>query len=229
MNATQLQEHSHYDKSYYNWQKGSGVLTAKVIASRIKPYIRPTDCVLDFGCGGGFLLAELDCAKRRGVEINPFARAQAIQNGAECSATTDEVPAACADVIVSNSCIEHVESPLTELRQLHPKLRVGGGLIVLVPHETLASRYRPKDVNQHLYAWSPMALGNLVTLAGFEVVTVKIWREMRPPLGPAICDRFGVGAVRFAAKLYRTMRMMLWPIRPVDCHADIMVVARRKH
>jgi len=228
MPPTHSKADSHYDQSYYDWQKVSGVLTAKVVAWRIQPYIRTTDCVLDFGCGGGFLLAELDCAKRRGVEINPHARAQAMHRGAECSPTTHEVPDVCADVIVSNSCIEHVESPLTELRQLHSKLRVGGTLIVLVPHETLASCYRPKDVNQHLYAWSPMALGNLVTLAGFEVAEVKIWREMRPPLAPTICARLGVGAVRLAAKLYRTARMVLWPIRPVDCHADIMVVARRQ-
>ena len=228
MTSAKLQAHSHYDESYFKWQKETGVLAARVVASRVRPYIHGTDRVLDFGCGGGFLLAELSCAAKRGVEINPVARTEAVKNGAECSATTDEVPDGWADAVVSNSCLEHVESPLTELRKLYQKLRVGGSLIVLVPHETLASHYRPNDVNQHLHTWSPMTLGNLVTLAGFEVVAVKVWREMRPPFGMAICARFGVDTFRFAARLYRLARMLLWPIKPVDIHADIMVVARRQ-
>jgi hypothetical protein len=35
------------------------------------PYIRKTDAVVDFGCGGGFLLDALDCGDKMGVEINP--------------------------------------------------------------------------------------------------------------------------------------------------------------
>ena len=219
---------AHYDESYFSWQKKSAVLTAKIVASRPKSNILPSDCVLDFGCGGGFLLAELNASQKLGVEINPVAREQVISNGADCNAIIEDVPDLWADIILSNSCLEHVESPLVQLQKMKNKLKIGGQLIEMVPHETLASKYQPNDVNQHLYTWSPMTLGNLVTLAGFQVKSVKLYPEVRPPFAEYVYSLFGVKILRLASRLFRVIRVMLGPIRSVDIDGDIMVVAERK-
>ena len=34
---------------------------------------RPHAAVLDFGCGGGYLLHNLTCAEKAGIEVNPAA------------------------------------------------------------------------------------------------------------------------------------------------------------
>ena len=44
-------------------------------------FIKETDKVLDFGCGGGYLLNELNCADKYGVDINPVALEEASKWG----------------------------------------------------------------------------------------------------------------------------------------------------
>ena len=104
--------------------------------------------MLDFGCGGGFLLKNIRCRKRIGVEINPDARKNAIANGVECFASADEVPDDYASVIVSNNALEHTFHPLAELRALYKKLREGGTIVFVVPCESITYAYQPGDVNQ---------------------------------------------------------------------------------
>ena len=48
-----------------------------------RPHIAATDEVLDFGCGGGFLLRNLQAERKVGVEINPHARAFGQSQGTE--------------------------------------------------------------------------------------------------------------------------------------------------
>jgi cyclopropane fatty-acyl-phospholipid synthase-like methyltransferase len=64
---------NHYDSKYYDWQKGMGAFGGWANITKFNDYISPNDDVLDFGCGGGYLLKNLVCKKRVGVEINHFA------------------------------------------------------------------------------------------------------------------------------------------------------------
>jgi hypothetical protein len=182
---------------------------------------------VDYGCGGGHLLANLTCAERKGVEVNAVARAQAIRNGVDCVESTDELPDGWADVLISNSALEHVEHPLLELRKLLPKLRAGGTAVFVVPHETLASVYDPTDINKHLYTWSPLNLGNLFTVAGFSVKSVTPSRLMWPPKYKELYRLVGERAFLAFCAIYRWTRMALWPLKPVDSHASVIIVARR--
>jgi SAM-dependent methyltransferase len=217
----------HYDKTYFEWQREIGRFG--VIASRFKyaPHIKPTDRVVDFGSGGGYLLAALTCAVRIGVEVNPSARDEAARNGITCVRTAAELPDDYADVIISNSCLEHVEHPLAELRVLYTKVRPGGTIVISVPNETLGSRYRPGDINQHLYCWSPMTLGNLLTVAGFRVQSVSVSRLMCPPNAQWIYRLTGERGFRAMAAVYRWLRLALYPLKAVDIHADVVGVAIR--
>ena len=220
----------HYDAAYFAWQGEIGRFAAKANRFKFERFIRSSDRVLDFGCGGGFLVAGLSCAERMGIEVNPSAREEAAKNGVVAVASTDEVPDNWANVIISNSCLEHCEAPLWELRRLLPKLKTGGRLVLVVPHETIQWGYARNDINQHLYTWSPMALGNLVEKAGYRVDSVSASLLVWPPrvyqFIAALCGHAGL---RFASRAYRALRSVLSPIIPLDADGAVIVVAMRPH
>jgi len=170
-----------YDEAYYAWQKTIGEFGGKANLFKFKDFIKDTDKVLEFGCGGGFLLDQITCREKIGIEINAVARAEAQKKGIVCYDDCSRVEDDWADLIISNSALEHVHDPLVILRNLKRVLRLGGVIVFVVPHEKLRWKYKPEDINQHLYTWSPMCLGNLFNTAGFVTEKVEIIRRVWPP------------------------------------------------
>lgn len=173
---------SHYDGKYFDWQSSIGEFGGWANLSKFREYVSGESRVLDFGCGGGFLLKNLPCRRRVGVEVNPAASETARKNGIEVFARVDDVPDDYVDVVISNHALEHALRPLDELVSLRKKLRRGGKIVFVVPCEAISSRYRPDDVNHHLYTWSPMCLGNLFSEAGFFVIEAKSYIHKWPPM-----------------------------------------------
>ena len=163
----------HYNKEYFDWQRPLGEFGGWANLTKFEEYISPDDSVLDFGCGGGFLLKNIECKKKVGIEINPEAAKIAVENGAEVYLSSDAVPDNYVDKIISNNALEHALHPLSELKNLYKKLKTGGLIIFVVPCESITYEYTPNDINHHLYSWSPMCIGNLFTEAGFEVLESK--------------------------------------------------------
>src|SRR5258706_5168660 len=65
----------HYGEHYFNdFQREVGEFGGKANKFMFENHISPSDTVLDFGCGGGFLLNNLNCNKKIGVDLNPVAR-----------------------------------------------------------------------------------------------------------------------------------------------------------
>jgi len=151
------------------------------IQVKFTPYINATDNVIDFGAGGGYLLKNIKCSKKIGIEINDFARDLASKQGITLYKVIDEVDDNWADVIISNHALEHVENPLETLRSLKSKLKIGGKIIIVVPHQTPNEKYVKSDINQHLYTWNPLTLGNLLQRAGYKVKSVDVLRHAWPP------------------------------------------------
>lgn len=219
---------NHYNGDYFAWQAEIGRFIAKTNKVQFAPFIGKTDRVLDFGCAGGWLLTELDCAERRGVEINPASRAEAERNGIYVVSSTAQIEDGWADVIISNSALEHTENPIGELKALLPKLRPGGRLIVRVPHETDQRAYAPGDINQHLYTWSPLNLGNSVTVAGYNVESVRVEKLLPPPrIYRKVYALFGESGFFAVARIYRWLRISLSPLWPLDSSSAIIAVAKR--
>jgi SAM-dependent methyltransferase len=168
----------HYEgakgETYFAWQGGGGAFGAKINAHKFLNVIKPEHTVIDFGCGGGFLLSELNCRRRIGVEINPAARTNAHSLGVECFATTDEVPDGVADIIVTDHALEHVPFPIGALASLRRKLKPNGILAVCVPIDNWREqrRYDPCDINHHLHTWTPQSFGNTLFEAGFDIVSI---------------------------------------------------------
>jgi SAM-dependent methyltransferase len=163
---------SHYDEHYFEWQKQIGVIGGMLNKFKFERHIREEDRILDFGCGGGYLLAQFPNTHKTGFEINTHAHAECAKNGIEVTDSFDTLEDNSFDVIISNHALEHVPLPLETLKQLQKKLKVGGRLVVVLPCEQpneMGFYYKPDDINQHLHTWCPMTFGNLATLAGFNV------------------------------------------------------------
>ena len=182
----------HYDARYFARQVEIGTFGGWANQIKFRSEIAATDDVLDFGCGSGFLLKGLVCRSRSGVEVNPAAFETARENGITVYTDVGAAPEAAFDVIISNHALEHTLRPLDNLKVLRTRLKVGGRLVLVVPCEGLTNDYKPGDINNHLYTWNPMTLGNLVTEAGFQV------RECR-----AFVHKWPLGWRRFKALYFR--------------------------
>lgn len=168
----------HYDEKYFSWQKKAGETGAELDIWKFQSFVKPSDRVLDFGCGGGYLLAKLNARERFGVEINPHARNECHKNGVTVFEKISDIPTdVMFDVIISNHALEHVEDPTSVLKQLYAKLVPQGKIIFVVPFEHPRKKFNPHDVDQHLFGWTRLLLGSLFTFSGFTVEKSEFLRH----------------------------------------------------
>ncbi len=145
-------------------------------------YVGSSDRVLDFGCAGGDLLLALEPGERIGIEVNPITRSEAEQAGINVSASLATIADESIDVVVSNHVLEHVLSPHEALRGLRRVLRPHGRLVICVPADDWRndSTWQPGDSNNHVFAWTPLTLGNLLVEAGFRPESVAMRHRAWP-------------------------------------------------
>jgi len=183
MKAEHTKIESHYEDDYFNnYQKEFGEFGGRANKFMFEKHISPRDTVLDFGCGGGFLLRNLNCNDRIGVEINPVARnyCQNI-NGIKCYESLEFVPKESVDVVISSHCLEHTTNPYELVTVLFDKLKTNGKIIIVVPLDSYYYKWTQNDVNNHLYSFSPMNLGNILQGTGFsEIRTEAILHKWVP-------------------------------------------------
>lgn len=185
---------TYYDKEYFNYQKKIGEFGGKANLFKFINFISPDETVLDYGCGGGFLLKNINCSRKIGIEINETAAQQARNIGIEVFNNCEEIQDETADVIISNHALEHVFSPYDEIKKLYFKLNKGGRIIFVVPHENTQGIYNPDDVNKHLYTWNQMTLGNLFSAAGYKIINVEAIQHMWPSNYLEIFNSYGEDA-----------------------------------
>lgn len=172
-----------YDKTYFDYQKIAGNIGGQINLTKFTGFVKPTDTVLDFGCGGGYLLKNLPCKKKLGVEINPVARATCAENGLrEIYENFQPINTNSVDLVISNHALEHVEEPLSILREIHRVLRPGGKVVLYLPYDDYrnAKIYNPKNVNFHLYTWNVQLIGNCLDRAGFKNIQSRVYVHAWP-------------------------------------------------
>lgn len=151
----------------------------RINAAKFLPHVKETDRVLDFGAGTGDLLANVRCSERVALEINEEAVALCRANHPEIAivSSLDSIRDQF-DVVISHHCIEHLASPFQALLDVRKVLVPGGRLVACVPLDDWRLRrnrsWRADDQIRHLYTWTPLAFGHLLTEAGFHVHEVKI-------------------------------------------------------
>jgi SAM-dependent methyltransferase len=176
----------HYDEKYFEWQRSIGLFGGWANSHKFLATVKPNDTVIDFGCGGGYLLANLKCGWRIGIEPNDSAGKEAKRNGvlrfASPAAALAELGEHVADVIISNHALEHTLNPLEEIKSLKRLLKPGGAIHFFVPCDSVDYLYDHRDINYHLFSWSPQNLGNLFHEAGYKIVYAKSYKHKWPPL-----------------------------------------------
>jgi SAM-dependent methyltransferase len=178
-------------KEYFKNQYRGGVRQGEIEARKFKNSISKESCVLDFGCGSGSILYNIDCRERFGIEINPEARKEATSLGIAVYENLDDVPDCNFDVVISNHALEHVECPFHELEKIHRKLLPNGKFIIFVPIDDwrVQQKIDPEDKRHHLYTWTPQLFANLLSEAGFSIEKIWIYTHIWPSSW-RIFDRF---------------------------------------
>lgn len=174
------QADDYYNGRYFDYQKNIGIFGGKANLFKFEEFILPVHTVIDFGSGGGYLLENIVCHKKIGIELNEAARNEARERGVESVASVEAIADLSADVIISNHALEHVFSPMEVLRALRSKLKPGGLIVFVVPHQDTREEYKPDDVNKHLFTWNQLTLGNLFAAAGYKVIKVEAIQHQWP-------------------------------------------------
>jgi SAM-dependent methyltransferase len=218
---------SHYNEKYFEYQSEIGRFGGWANLTKFSDHIRPEMKVLDFGSGGGYLLANLDCREKIGIEVNPFAREAARKNGVTTVASASDVADGWADILISNNALEHCAHPLQELRSLFPKVAPGGKVVFVVPCESIRNKYTSKDRNHHLYCWSPMSAANLFAEAGFKVRESKAYVHVWPSrfLPRLLRSIGGRGLFELGCRLYGFLTY--WNLTPAVT-SQVHIVAERE-
>lgn len=190
----------HYDLEYFRDQSRDGDVRGIINAWKFRSLVRPDQDILDFGCADGSLLKAL--GGRNGVEVNPHAREVAKSRGFRIEENLDAYDDASMDLIVSNHCVEHVEDPLSVVRNMRRVIRPEGTLAIVVPCHRANFPYRENDRDFHLFSWSAANLGNLVKLAGFDVIEARELKHRWPPKWRVIYHNLGAGAFHTASRLW---------------------------
>ena len=193
---------NHYNKKYFSWQSEVGLFGAIANQIKFRNYIKEDKKILDFGCGGGYMLSTFRNIKKYGVEINSIAKKIAEKKGLVVFSSTRKLPNNFFDLIISNNALEHTDNPFIELKELYRSLRKGGTICIVVPLDTLKYKYKKNDKDFHLYSWSPMNLGNLLTSAGFKVIESKPFIHKWFPFHKTIKKFISWKTFHFLCKIY---------------------------
>jgi len=180
----------HYEgkkaKSYFAYQNQNAAIGALLNKEKFINYIKLTDKVLDFGCGGGWLLSSISCSKKVGVEVNLEAQEICKKNKIDVRSSIEAIKECDFDVIISNHCLEHVPYPIQALLELRDKLRHEGMLVVVVPIDDWRNQkdYTGEDIDHHLHTWTPRLLANTLVEAGYEIERIDILTHAWIPYFP---------------------------------------------
>ena len=167
---------TYYDEKYFEWQKDIGIIGGYLNKFKFEQHVKESDVLMDFGCGGGYLLSNFKNPEKFGFEINRHAWKECERNGVRVVDSFKDIEESSVDTIISNHALEHVPLPLETLKDLQRVLKPGGKIVIVLPCEQPSEsgfHYRPGDINQHLHTWCPMTFGNLCTLAGIDVISCK--------------------------------------------------------
>ena len=146
------------------------------------PYLKKKWNILDFGCANGFISDNLlpFVSSIEGVEVNNYTREIAKQQiKGNIYNSVDEIPEEKKyDAIISNHVLEHIPDIYQTLVKLKKHLKKDGLLIIITPIESLQNKnnrkWKPNNIDNHLFTWTPLLFGNLLVEAGFKPLKFKI-------------------------------------------------------
>lgn len=190
-----IPEHYVGDTEYRNGSyNASGPVTGSITSAevlrnverrkRAYGYLAHNKDVCDFGCGEGlFLQAVAGEAKSvAGVELDNSNIDTLKKAGVPCYNSLSHISDDSLDCVFAFHVLEHLPDPLAILGDLHQKLRIGGTLLVEVPHagdfllrENVGCEAFKKFTlwSQHLVLHTRESLKALVEEVNFQVAIIE--------------------------------------------------------
>lgn len=144
---------------------------------------RPTDVILDIGCGNGSILRSLKgrgYLHLHGLDISDYAVRHLSTEGIRMHAgVLPSVPLADAscDVVIASQVLEHVIRRHRLLRNIRRVLKPGGRALVFVPDDCLG----PIDEPEHVIKYNERSLRKLLE-KHFAVVELNSMRDANHPM-----------------------------------------------
>ena len=174
-------------------------------------WLRPSDAVLDLGCGYGEFINHVSAAARFAMDLNPSAREHLCSNVTflqqDCS-THWELPGGSLDLVFTSNFFEHLPSKQAlqaTLLEAHRCLRPGGRLVAMGPNvKFLSGKYW--DFFDHQLPLTDLSLSEVLVMTGYQVeqaiarfLPYSMSQGFQPPLWtlrmylrmPALWDLFG--------------------------------------
>lgn len=142
-----------------------------------------TGQLLDIGCGRGDLLRAFAGVGHevKGIDISPAAEELCCPHDvaiADLEQNPLPFPERSFDFVFSKSVIEHMQNPLPMLESARAALRPGGKAIIMTP-SWLHHRWGPFYLDfTHVTPFTAPSLHDAMSLAGFEAVTVRHFRQL---------------------------------------------------
>ncbi len=137
--------------------------------------------ILDFGCGYGWLLKNLNNTKwkKYGIEINNDARKIANKNKIECYKNLNNLRKENFDIITLIHVIEHIKKPKNLLKKIINKIKKNGYLILETPDfdSAMARRYNNKfrllHDKTHVSLFSTQSISRLIENLGMKIIKIE--------------------------------------------------------
>ena len=139
---------------------------------------RPTDAILDVGCGNGSILRRLAALGYRdlhGVELSDYAVERLRTEGIAMwrGRLPDlPVPDARYDVVIASQVLEHIVRRGRFAREIRRVLKPGGRAFVFVPDDCLG----PIDEPEHVIRYDRRSLARFLAKT-FDVLSVESMRD----------------------------------------------------
>jgi len=189
---------AHYDEDYFvNFQKEIGEFGGKANLFLFEKHVQRSDTVVDFGCGGGFLLKNLNCREKIGIDLNEVAREYCQKaHGIKCYESLDYLEDGSIDLVISSHCLEHTTNPFEIVSLLFRKLKNKGRIVI---------------VN----SFSPMNLGNILQDVGFKDISTMPVLHKWPPGFEKINKFFGFKIFHFLSWIYGSINKRVVQVKGI--------------